>query len=473
MPKVALVSLGCPKNLVDSEDLLAALAKEGFRYSADASDAEVVLVNTCGFIEEAKRESIEEILKLRHIKEEGKRLLVFGCLAKRYGKELANEIPEIDAVWGVGEEDKIVEYCKLTVKRRRGDAAKRRKRFPASPVPCVSSSASYRSVGYAYLKIAEGCSRGCAYCVIPSIRGPYRSLEPDKILGTAERHIRSGVKELVVVAQDTASYGREFKGYDLPALIKDISSIEGDFWVRLLYLYPSSISDKLISAIAGNEKICKYLDIPLQHSEDDILRAMGRSGTRRSYTNLIGRIREAVPDAALRTTFMVGFPGESEEDFMGLRNFVEEMRFERLGVFTYSKEEGTRAAKLKGSVPPRAAKMRRDKIMKLQSRISLEKNMSLVGKRLRAIVDEVGVDAAVARLSSQAPEIDGVVLIKNDTGTRGHGDTESITGSGEPRETPRRRAARSSRRDLLKAGEFINVEIKDAYDYDLKGEVTA
>ena len=459
MSKVCIVSLGCPKNLVDSEDLLAALSKEGFHFSPDASDAEVVLVNTCGFIEEAKKESIEEILRLRHIKDEGKKLLVFGCLAKRYGKELISEIPEIDALWGVGEEDKIVEYCKSAViSRKAGKSASRDMKRPRTVDHRLST------FPYAYLKIAEGCSRGCTYCVIPSIRGPYRSLEPDKILRAAKRHIGSGVKELIIVAQDTANYAREFKGYDLASLIRDISSIDGDFWLRLLYLYPSSINDKLMSAIADNKKVCKYLDIPFQHSEDGILRAMGRSGTRGSYVSLIRRIRKAVPDVTLRTTFMVGFPGETENDFTGLKNFVEEMRFERLGVFTYSKEEGTQAAKLKGNVPARTGKIRRDEIMRVQSRISLEKNMALIGKRFRAIVDEVRGDAAIARLSSQAPEIDGVVFIE-----RSKGEKVKKSKGGEAK-TIRPSDFRASG---LKAGEFVNLEIEDAYDYDLKGEIVA
>jgi len=444
MGKVSIVSLGCPKNLVDSDALLSGLMAEGFRYATDPDDADIVIVNTCGFIEEAKRESIEEILRLRHIKEEGKRLLVFGCLAKRYRDELFREIPEIDAIWGVGEGDRIVEYCRglncsvtkaaeafsLQNSNRDGSVT-----FPesAEPLhPLISSS-------YAYLKIAEGCSRGCTFCVIPSIRGDYRSIEPDKVLRRAEGYIKSGIKELILVAQDTGSYGMEFHGYNLSCLLRDLTSISGEFWIRLLYLYPTSIDDELLTVIAGEDKVCKYLDIPIQHSEDRILRAMGRGGTKKLYARLIRTIREAVPDIVLRTTLIVGFPGETEEDFVGLRGFVEDMRFDRLGVFVYSKEEGTPASMMKGHVAKKVKEARRNEIMRIQSYISLEKNRSITGRIFRAIIDEADGGIAVARLYSQAPEIDGVVFVSN------------------------------SRK--LKAGEFADVLIREAYDYDLKGEL--
>ncbi len=482
MAKVSVVSLGCPKNLVDTENLLSILGREGFSRTGDEAEADVLLINTCGFIEEAKRESIEEILKLRNVKGEGKKLLVFGCLAKRHGEQLKKEIPEIDALWGVGEEDKIAEYCKsLVISRKAGKPASRK----AKNLQTIDHRLS--TFPYAYLKIAEGCSRKCTYCVIPSIRGPFKSVEPDRILKRAEEHVRSGSKELVFVAQDLGSYGRELKGYRLPSLIRDIASISGDFWIRLLYLNPSSANDELLSVIADNKKVCKYLDIPLQHSEDRILKLMGRSGTRKSYARTIGKIREAIPGITLRTTLMVGFPGETEKDFAGLRNFVEEMRFERLGVFTYSKEEGTPAAGLKGGVAKKTMEKRRGEIMRIQSRISLEKNMALVGKKFRTIIDEVSEDAAIARLSSQAPEIDGVVIIEADTGTRRNGDTK--TGRYDERgkqrgtdadpaakrsgvkEAPRLRISASPRHFSLKVGEFVNVRITEAYDYDLKGEV--
>jgi len=388
------------------------------------------LINTCGFIEEAKRESIEEILRLKRLKRLGKRLLVFGCLAERYRDELTREIPEIDGIWGVGEDDRILDYCREAVGAEEGQYSGGRKE--------QTYRRGARDDPHAYLKIADGCNRGCTYCVIPAIRGPYRSAEPEKILRKAQEHLARGTKELILVAQDISSYGREFSGYALPSLLKDLSSISGDFWIRLLYLYPTAIDSELISAIAEEEKVCKYLDIPLQHSEDRILRAMGRGGTKRSYRELIKKLREAISDITIRTTFIVGFPGETEEDFWGLKAFVEEMQFERMGVFAYSREEGTPAFAMKGNIPKRMKEKRRHEIMQLQSAISLRKNTAVVGRKFRALVDEADGKIALARLYSQAPEIDGVVFVED---------------------------------DALKQGEFVSVRIREAYDYDLRGEV--
>jgi ribosomal protein S12 methylthiotransferase len=458
-----MVSLGCPKNLVDSDTLLTKLRREGFLYTPETGNADFVLVNTCGFIEEAKKESVEEILKLKHITEHGGKLLVFGCLAKRYGDELKKEIPEIDGLWGVGEEDKIVEYCKrikfVVRSSEFGDEAD-----PKRITPCAELNTP-NFPAYAYVKVAEGCSRGCTYCVIPSIRGPFRSMEPDNILRKAEEHIHSGAKELVLIAQDLGNYGREYNGYTLSSLIRDISAISGDFWIRLLYLNPTSVSDELLSAVAEEEKVCKYLDIPLQHSEERILKAMGRGGTRKSIAQMIKKIRAAIPQITLRTTFIVGFPGETEEDFAGLKKFVEETGFERLGVFLYSREEGTPASKMKGNVPRKTSERRRDEIMKLQSSLSLEKNEALVGKKLRVLVDEVEGGTAIARLSSQAPEIDGVVLL--DTETRRIGETG--TKIQREKKSPRRRVTVAPFQKKVRAGEFVKVQIVEAYDYDLKG----
>jgi ribosomal protein S12 methylthiotransferase len=463
MAKVSVVSLGCPKNLVDSDALLARLRSEGLLYTPDPENADVVLVNTCGFIQDAKEESVDEILKLKHITEKGRKLLVFGCLAKRYGDELMKEIPEIDALWGVGEEDKIVEYCKKMRASGNWREAMGRNAKPLThgPSPLASSP-------YAYLKVAEGCSRGCTYCVIPSIRGPFRSVEPDSILRKAEEHIRSGAKELVLVAQDLGNYGREYREYPLSSLVRDIATISGDFWIRLLYLNPSSVNDELLSVIAEEEKVCNYLDIPLQHSEGKILKAMGRGGTRESIRRMIKKIRAAIPQITLRTTFIVGFPGETEKDFAGLRGFIEATGFERLGVFTYSREEGTPASKMKGNVPGKIMERRRDEIMRLQSSISLEKNKGLVGKTFRALVDEVEGGTAIARLASQAPEIDGVVIME--AGQKAEGRGQGAKGN--------KKFISSSRlthhgSQSLSPGEFVSVKITEAYDYDLKGELVA
>ncbi len=427
--RISIITLGCPKNLVDSENLRERLFDEGFIYTEDLEKAQVILVNTCGFIEEAKRESIEEILRLKEFKKDGKKLLVFGCLAKRYKKELSREIPEIDALFGVLEEERIIEYCR-TFRNEGYETSLEEFDLPRID-DCTNS--------YKYLKIAEGCNRGCTFCVIPSIRGRFRSFSPDEILKRAESYISSGTKELILVAQDLVSYGKEFKGYDLSALLKDLTSIDGDFWVRLLYLYPNSINKRLIEIVAGKEKVCKYLDIPLQHSEGRILRAMGRRGGRDEYRRLIKDIREAVSGVTLRTTMMVGFPGETEEEFKGLKSFIEEMEFDRLGVFTYSREEGTVASRLRGHVPRNIKEKRRQELMSLQSRISLRKNLALLGNIYRVLIDEINEGLAIARLPSQAPEIDGVVIINDSDG--------------------------------LRPGEFVNICVKEAFDYDLKGEV--
>lgn len=460
MDKVTVVSLGCPKNLVDSDNLLSGLRNEGFISTQDYKDADIILVNTCGFIEAAKRESIEEILRLKALKAEGKRLIVFGCLAQRYKDELIKEIPEIDGIWGVGEEDRIIEYCKRTGAKGKGQGALRKGVIPVaySPSPITSSS-------YAYLKIAEGCNRGCTFCVIPSIRGSFRSNSPDIILKDAERHIKAGVKEMILIAQDIGSYGKEVAGYNLSRLVRDIASISGDFWIRLLYLYPAAINNELLSVVADEKKVCKYLDIPFQHSEDRILRAMGRAGTKASYKKEIEKIRKVIPGITLRTTFIVGFPGETEADFQGLRTFIEDIRFDRLGVFTYSREEGSGAYSMKGNVPKKIKESRQHELMQLQSHISLERNKALTGRRFRALVDEVEGEVAVARLYSHAPEIDGVVIIEQGQGLR-------VKGQGIESKVPdSRRLSEKSKFKNLKVGDFVTVEIVEAYDYDLKGVI--
>jgi len=421
--KISLVSLGCPKNLVDSENLLKKLSARGLTYTEDSERADLLLVNTCGFIDAAKKESIEEILRLAANKEAGnKKLVVFGCLAKRFGDELKEEIPEIDVLYGVGDDDKIVEYC--------------------SSVLSVSASAEtdirLADTAYAYLKIAEGCDRGCSYCVIPDIRGSFRSRRSEEILQEAESLIRAGRRELIIVAQDITSYGKDLALYDLSRLVRDLASISGDFWIRLLYLYPTAITDELLETIRTEEKVCNYLDIPLQHSEEKILRLMKRGGSSEYYEKLIQKIREMIPDVALRSTLITGFPQETEKDFDAMLNFVRRMELDRLGVFTYSREAGSAAYVLKGQVPKHLRMQRRDRIMEVQSAISLEKNKRLVNKVFRALVDEIDNDVATARIYSQAPEIDGVVFVKG-SGFRRH--------------------------------EFVNVRIDQAFDYDLQGTV--
>jgi ribosomal protein S12 methylthiotransferase len=435
MAKVHIISLGCPKNLADSEELLMKLGKTGIQYTSCPDDSDIVLVNTCGFIEEASRQSVEEILRIAALKEKGpKKLVVFGCLAKRFGGELSKEIPEIDALWGVGEEDRIVEYCRSSIPVRTTDAA----HAGVTENVCMDIPARLNDTPYVYVKIAEGCDRKCSYCVIPSIRGPYRSRSPEAIIEEAERNIKTGIKELILVAQDITSYGKDIKGYDLGRIIRDIASIGGDFWIRLLYLYPAAVSDELLETISSENKVCKYIDMPLQHTDEGVLRMMGRGGGSLSFERLTGKIRALVPGVTLRTTLITGFPGETEEIFEEMVDFVRRTRFERLGVFKYSREAGTPAARLKGHVPKRIKEKRHDIIMELQSAISLEINNSLVGGTFPALVDETSDGVAIARLASQAPDIDGVVIIED--------------------------------RDVRK-GAFVRVKITEAYDYDLKGVV--
>ena len=443
-----ITTLGCPKNIVDSQHLKRLFTSEGFVHADNLEDADILLINTCGFIKEAKEESIEEILALTKLKADSKKLIVFGCLSKRYIGELTKEIPEIDGIWGVGEEDKIIDYCKsLVISRQSTGEIKVPVAYCLSPV--ASSS-------YAYIKIAEGCDKRCTFCVIPSIRGKFRSISPEYIVKEAEEQIRMGARELILVAQDITNYGKELSGYNLLYLLKDLVSLTGDFHVRLLYLYPTGIDDNLLEFIATSEKMYKYLDVPLQHSEDRILRLMGRRGSQKEYRKLIRHIRRSIPEVALRTTCIVGFPTETEEEFNGLVDFIEESGFDRLGVFKYSREEGTPAAKLKGQVPEHVKIRRFDEIMKRQSFISLEKNRELIGRRFEAIIDEIDGDVAIARLYSHAPEIDGVVIIEKDYESRIMGHEEPY-----PLHLP----------SSLKVGDSVTVEIVDAFDYDVKGKL--
>lgn len=427
MAKIYLLSLGCPKNLVDSQSLLKKLGDKGMTYSSTPEESDILVVNTCGFIEEAKRESVEEILRIAGIKKAGtnKKLIVYGCLAKRFGSELKREIPEIDALWGVGADEEILGYCESL-------------RLPATLQDRREKAAILEQSPYAYLKIAEGCDRGCGYCVIPDIRGGFRSRTPEVILAEAEDLVRSGAKELILVAQDVTSYGKELAGYDLARLVREIGAVRVDFRIRLLYLYPTSIDENLLGTIASEKKVCKYIDMPLQHSERKILKLMGRGGSRTYFEKLIVNIRKTVPDVSIRTTFIVGFPGETDEDFEDLLDFIRNMEFDRLGAFTYSKEEGTPASKLRGQVRKQKKMERYEKLMETQSAISLAKNQTLIGKTFQALVDEIDEGVAIARLCSQAPDIDGVVFIEEGG---------------------------------LEKGTFVRVRITEAFDYDLKGAV--
>lgn len=424
MRNFTVITLGCPKNIVDSRHLINSLTEAGFNYVEEFKRADFILINTCCFIDDAKEESIEEILTAVKFKSERK-LIVFGCLSERYREELKKEIPEIDALFGVNENERIIRYMDQF--------------FDQGGISQSISSYTVEPPTFRYIKIAEGCSRRCTFCIIPQIRGKLKSIKPEKIIAEAESFVNSGIREIILVAQDITQYGKEIKGYTLRELLRDLSQISGDFWIRLLYLYPAEIDEKLIEVIAENDKIVKYLDIPFQHSEERILRMMGRTGTRKEYLKLIRLLREAVPEITIRSTFIVGFPTETEEEFQRLVDFIEEVQFERLGVFKYSRQKGTKAYNFKMQIPEELKNRRYDELMSRQALISLEKNRNLIDKQYEALIDYIDADIAVGRLYCHAPEIDGVLIIDN--------------------------AAN------LKAGDKVKVLITEAYEYDLKGVV--
>ncbi len=404
--KIGMISLGCPKNQVDAEIMLSKLSNDGFEIVTDPIDADVVIVNTCGFIEDAKRESIENILDMVSIKEEAPRLkvLVTGCLAERYQSEIFAEIPETDAVIGIGANEDICEICNRIIEGERVEE------FPPKTNLKIEGDRILTTPPYsAYLKIAEGCSNHCTYCAIPSIRGEFRSRPSESILAEAQKLASEGVKELVVVAQDTTRYGEDLYGKNaLVPLLKALSMVEGIEWIRLLYLYPERIDDALIDEIATNEKIVKYMDIPLQHCSKNVLKRMNRHGDRETLTELLNKIRDKIEGVTIRTTFIAGFPGETEEEFNELCNFVEGMRFERMGCFAYSEEEGTPASRLDGMLDQELRQDRADIINERQNVILDEINESLVGKTLETIVEgyDPYSDAYYGRTYMDAPEID-------------------------------------------------------------------
>jgi ribosomal protein S12 methylthiotransferase len=460
--KIGLVSLGCPKNLVDSEVMLGLAREAGHELTSNASEAEVLVVNTCAFIDAAKRESVDTILEMARHKTEGacRRLVVTGCLAERYREELRAEMPEIDAVLGTGEIPDIVRAISGTHEDGRADQA----RHQAAPLRFfrqgveTGASASQRAVPdyiydadtprllatprhYAYVKIAEGCDYKCAFCIIPTLRGRYRSRPADSILREARRLANQGVKELLLISQDTTFYGidRQERGA-LARLLRELDAIDGLEWIRLLYLYPTTIDDAVLDTMAGCDKVCKYIDLPLQHASDPVLGRMRRPGTRRHYDKLLARIRQRVPGVALRTTFIVGFPGERDEDVDELCAFAAEHAFEHVGVFTYSHEEGTSAHSLADDVPPRVKAERRKRLMSLQKGVVARRNRGRVGERCRAVVDGYSPDHELvlrARLATQAPDIDASVFL-----------TECDPSG-------------------YRAGDFVPVEIVGARGYDL------
>lgn len=430
--KVGLISLGCCKNLVDSEIMLGILNKEGFEITFQAEEADVVIINTCAFIEGAQQEAIDTILEFAQYKKEHlKKLIVAGCLSQRYKEEVLSLMPEVDAVIGIDEIEKIGEIIKSDKKYFVGEGCGV---YPEG-APRILATPPHT----AYLKIAEGCDNNCTYCAIPYIRGRFRSRKIEDILIEAEKLAKDGVKELIVVAQDTTRYGEDIYGEGkLHVLLKELCRIEGFSWIRVLYTYPERLSDEVLNTFAEEEKIVKYFDIPIQHISDSVLKRMGRKSSGDSIRELIMKIRKIMPDAALRTSLIAGFPRESEEDFEKLYSFVEEVKFSRLGVFAYSKEEGTPAEKLSGHLPEEVKKERADKIMRLQMDISREYLKGFIGRKIEVLVEGAVGDMYYGRSYLDAPDIDGKVY---------------FTGGGD---------------HLI--GYHTTVLITESDDYDLKGE---
>jgi ribosomal protein S12 methylthiotransferase len=448
MKKVGFISLGCPKNLVDSEVMMGELAREGYEITRDASEADTLVVNTCGFIDAAKKESIDAILEAARLKSEGKctRLVVAGCLVERYRDELRAEMPEVDAFIGTSQIGDITKVADERVNTRQ---------LPVLPLgnqtatylyddstPRVLATPSH----FAYVKIAEGCDRPCAFCFIPQMRGHFRSRRFGSVVAEAKRLAEAGVKELILVAQDSSRYGEDLGEQDaLAHLMRELCHLEGVEWVRVMYTYPTHIGDAFLDVLATEPKAVKYLDMPLQHASQNVLKLMKRGGSRASLERLIARVRERVPGIAVRTTFIAGFPGETEEDFDELLAFIRNVEFDRVGVFTYSDEEGTPAFGLSDKVDAKVARKRRDRLMREQSRISLRRNRARVGEIVRVLFEGASDETDLlwqGRMGTQAPEIDGCVLI-NDA-------PEGCAPS---------------------PGDFVNVRITEAQQYDLVGEI--
>jgi ribosomal protein S12 methylthiotransferase len=419
MEKVHLLTLGCPKNLADSELMLGALMRAGFEVTLDPGDAQVLIVNTCAFIEAAKKESIGAILEASQVKKRGigRRLVVAGCLAQRYGAELREELPEVDIFVGTGN------FLDLPELLRRTEAPEMRP-IPyagaAHLLPTMDEAARVKTGDFftAYLKISEGCNHKCAFCIIPKIRGLHESRGTDDIVAEARSLAEVGVRELNLIAQDLTAYGRDFKPQSsLAALLPRLAEIDGIRWIRLLYCYPNFVTDELLETIAGLPQVVKYIDMPLQHADDDILRAMRRERSGAALSKLLERIRRKIPGVALRTSFIVGFPGEDDDAFAQLLEFVRREQFDRVGVFTYSREENTDAFEMAGQVPERLKRERRAALMEVQAEISLKKNRDLVGREIEVLVEGSTAGRATrlrGRTPAQAPEIDGMVILKGD-----------------------------------------------------------
>ncbi len=440
--KIGMISLGCPKNQVDAEHMLALMDAEGWEIVDYVDGCDAVIVNTCGFIDDAKKEAIENILDMVELKKEGviSKIIVTGCLAQRYKDEIVKEISEVDAVIGIGANGDIIK----TVEEVMSGVDTIENYPPQCDLPLEGQRILTTPHYWAYLKIGEGCSNRCTYCTIPSIRGNMRSRSMENVIDEAKQLAESGVKELILIAQDTTSYGLDLYGeLKLPELLNELCKIDSIEWIRLLYCYPDRITDELIETMKNQEKVVNYIDLPLQHADDKILKAMNRRGDQALIRNVISKLRTEIPDVVIRTTFIVGFPGEGEEEFETLAEFVNEIEFDRLGVFTFSPQEGTPAFDMEDQVDEDIKTRRGEVIMQDQYSIMEEKNNEKIGKTYRVVVEDYDgySDSYAGRTYMDAPEIDGLVKF-------------------------------TSHKDL-DIGDFVDVEIFDVEDYDLIGEVTA
>lgn len=434
--KVGMISLGCPKNQVDGEALLAKLAAAGYQIVNEIENSDVMIVNTCGFIEDAKREAIDTILEVAQYKEARviSALVVTGCLAERYQDEILKEMPEVDAVIGIGANADIVKVCDKALCGIKTSNYPNKCYLPIDDERLLSTPSHW-----AYLKIAEGCDNRCSYCAIPGIRGKFRSRKIESVVDEAKSLVNRGVKEIILVAQDTTKYGQDLYGkYSLDKLLKELVKIDGLEWIRLFYCYPQRITDSLIEVIANEEKVCNYIDIPLQHSDTTVLKNMNRVGDGNDYRVLLDKMRKAIPDLALRTTFMVGFPGETDEQFENLCNFVKDMKFDKMGCFTFSPEEDTPAFDMDNQIDEDVKKRRQEVLMNAQYFITEASNKSRVGNVYKVIIDSFADGKYTGRSYMDSPEIDsGIIFTSN---------------------------------KKLNIGDFVNVKITDFDGYDLIGE---
>lgn len=437
---ILFISLGCDKNLVDSEVMLGMLKEKGYSFTDDEEEADAAVVNTCCFINDAKEESINTILEMAELKKEGKlkALIVTGCLAQRYQEEIRTEIEEVDAIIGTSAIEAVAETLEEVLEGKKRNHIAPLDREPLGGKERVVTTGGY----YSYLKIAEGCNKHCTYCIIPKVRGNYRSVPMEKLLSEAKQLADKGVKELILVAQETTLYGVDLYGKkSLCLLLHELCKIEGLKWIRILYCYPEEITDELIRAIKEEPKICHYLDIPIQSGSDRILKLMGRRTDTAAIRSLIGKLRKEIPDICIRTTFITGFPTETEEDFVSTMEFVNEMEFDRLGVFTYSPEEDTPAAVMEGQVPEEIKVKRQEEMMELQQEIAFEAAENMQGRLLEVMIEGklTGEEAYVARTYKDAPGVDGYLFV-------------------------------NTNRSLM-SGDFVNVRVTGANEYDLIGEI--